>query len=129
MIQSPVVIGLTVCEQVIVEEKTHNLTQVNCFRRLFLRGFPSSPQRLAIHAILTNGQGTGKIGLAVARLDTLEDVYTHNVQVTFPDPLREVRLLFRPPPFSIPTAGYYEVSLLIDGGPLTRRVIQIVAVE
>ena len=75
MLQRPMAIGLTVCEQVIVEEKTHNITMVNCFRRLSLRNSPSSPQRLAIHTILTDGHGTGKIRLHLVRLNTLEDIY------------------------------------------------------
>lgn len=129
MIPRPVAIGLAVCEQVIVEEKTHNITLVNCFKRLYLREFPSPLQRFAVHTILTDGHGAGKIHLAIVRLETLEDIYTRDIQVTFLDPLREVRLLFRLPPLPFPTAGRYEINLLVDGEPLTRQVIQIVAVE
>lgn len=129
MIPRPVAIGLAVCEQVIVEEKTYNITLVNCFKRLYLREFPSPPQRFAVYTILTDGHGTRKIRLAVARLETLEDIYTRDIPVTFSDPLREVRLLFRPSTLSFPAAGRYEISLLVDGDSLTRRVIQIVAVE
>ncbi len=96
MIHRPVAIGLTVCEQVIVEEKTHNITLVNCFLRLHLREFPASPQRLAIHAILTDGSGTGTIRLVVSRLDNLENIYAHDMVATFATPLQEVRVLVRP---------------------------------
>jgi hypothetical protein len=129
MIHRPIAIGLTVCEQVIVEEGTQNITLVNCFRRLYFREFPSSPQRLTVHAVLTDGHGTGTIRLLVVHLDTWEDVYTRDVQVTFSDPLREIRLLFHPPSLSFPAAGRYEISLLVDGAPLTSRVIQIISVE
>lgn len=129
MIHRPVAIGLAVCEQVIVEEKTHNITLVNCFRRLYFRSFPSSPQRMAIHTILTDGHGTVGIRLHLERLDTLEDIYMRDTRVAFSDPLREISLLFRPPPLSFPAAGRYEFSLLVEGDPLTRRVIEIVALE
>lgn len=129
MIHRPVAIGLTVCERVIVEEATHNVTLVNCFRRLFVRSFPSPPQRLAIYTILTDGHGTRQVRLHVVRLDTLEDVYMRDFQVTFSNPLQEVRLLFRQLELTFPEAGRYEFNLLVDGEPLTRRVIEIVLRE
>jgi hypothetical protein len=127
MLQRPRAISLNVCEQVIVEEHTRNITLVNCFQRLYVREFPSAPQRLAVHAVLTDGHGTGNVRLAIVRLETLEDVYVRDVQVTFSNPLREFRLLFRPPSLSFSAAGRYEISLLVDEDSLTRRVIQIVA--
>jgi hypothetical protein len=129
MIQRPLAIGLMVCEQVIVEEKTRNVTLVNCFRRLHLRQFPSSPQRLAIHAILTDGLGVGTIRLLVVRLDTLEDVFTHDIEANFSDPLQEIRVLFRPASLSFPEAGRYEISLLADGQSMAHRVIEVLAAE
>lgn len=130
MIHRPVAIGLTVCEQVIVEEKTRNVTLVNCFRRLHLREFPASPQRLAIHAILTDGLGTGTIRLVVTSLDLLEDIYAHDIGVTFSDPLQEIRVLFRPSSsLSFPEAGRYEISLLVDGQSIAHRVFEVFTAE
>lgn len=129
MTPNPQAVGLIVCERAIIEEETRNVTLVNCFRRLYFPRFPSPPQRLAAHTVLTNGHGTGKVRLSVMRLDTLEAVSTREVQVTFPDPLREVRLLFRHPSLSFPAVGRYEVSLLVDGDPLTRKVIEILDLE
>jgi hypothetical protein len=121
MIQRPAAIGLSVCEQVIVEEKTRNVTLVNCFRRLHLRGFPSSPQRFAIHAIFAVGLGSGTIRLLVVRLETLEEVYAHDLRATFSNPLQEVRVLFRPSSLSFPAAGRYEISLRMEGVSLAHR--------
>ena len=61
MIQSPVAIGLTICEQVIVEEKTRNITLVNCLTRLRVQEAPSEPHRLVIHAWLADDIGDGEI--------------------------------------------------------------------
>lgn len=33
MIQRPVVVGLVLCEQVIIEEGTRNVTLINCFNK------------------------------------------------------------------------------------------------
>ncbi len=43
MIQPPGAIDLTVCEQLIIEEKTHNITLVNCLARLKVRQVPPHP--------------------------------------------------------------------------------------
>src|SRR6185312_10305878 len=101
-------------------------TLVNCFRRLHLREFPASPQRLAIYAVLTDGIGTGTIRLLVTHLDTLEDIYARDIGATFSDPLQEVRLLFRPSSMlSFPEVGRYEISLLADGQSTAHRVIEV----
>jgi hypothetical protein len=41
MIQKPVALSLVLCEQVIIEEKTRNMTPVNCFRRHKVDKLPS----------------------------------------------------------------------------------------
>ena len=60
MIQPPVAINLTVCEQLIVEEKSRNITLVNCLARLRGREIPSEPHRLVILAWITDGIGDGE---------------------------------------------------------------------
>ena len=41
MAKVPIAISLSLCEQVVVEERTHNVTLVNCFMRRTLDHFPS----------------------------------------------------------------------------------------
>lgn len=65
MIQRPLAVDLTVCEQLIVEEKTHNITLVNCFGRLKVRQVPTGSHRFVFYARLTDGLGNGKITLKV----------------------------------------------------------------
>jgi hypothetical protein len=55
MKQLPVAVGLLVCEKLIIEKDTENITPVNCFRERLVRQFPSEPLTLVIYAILTNG--------------------------------------------------------------------------
>ena len=43
MSQRPVVVGLLLCESLIVEEGTHNVTLVNCFSKRKAKRFPSEP--------------------------------------------------------------------------------------
>lgn len=124
MIQPPVAIGLTVCEQVIVEEKTHNITLVNCFARLKVREVPSGSHRLVVYARLTDGRGEGKIRLELLRPDTLDEVLVQDISAAFSHPLQEFHAVFRGSvPF--PIEGRYQVNLLADGELIAQRTFQV----
>lgn len=53
----PTVIGLVVCEQVVVEKNTDNLSLINCFTIKKVAAFPSDPQKFAVVAFMTDGLG------------------------------------------------------------------------
>src|SRR5262245_40606282 len=119
--QRPSVIGLLLCEQAVVEEKTHNVTLVNCFTRLKVEQFPSEPRRFTVFAALTNGFGDVTLDVVVVRLDNDEEVLRQSRRLRFTDRLQEVRFLFRVTRCSFPVAGVYEVSLVADGESLARH--------
>jgi hypothetical protein len=74
MSQRPAVIGLLVCEQVIIEESTQNVTPVNCFVRRTFRHFPSEPSTIVVFALLNDGSGNVNLEVVVQRLDTLDEI-------------------------------------------------------
>jgi hypothetical protein len=123
MSQRPVAIGLLVCEQVIVEENTGNVTLVNCFRRRKVAGFPADPFPFVVFAILTDGSGQITLEVRIERLDTLDEVYQVSHTIRFPDPLQEVRCVIRLRDCSFPVAGPYQVTLLADNEPIAQRRI------
>ena len=57
MTQKPVAIGMLTCEQVIIEEKTRNVTPVNCFSERTVTRFPSETFPFIVFAPLTDGAG------------------------------------------------------------------------
>jgi hypothetical protein len=125
MPQIPTVIGLLVCEQIVVEERTHNVTLVNCFTRRKVESFPADGQKFAVFAALTDGLGDIKLRLVVQRLATQEDVYSESRTLRFTDRIQEVRFLFRVTNCSFPAAGAYDVILFADGSELARHRIRI----
>ena len=124
MIQLPTAIGLTVCEQVIVEEKTHNITLVNCLTRLRVREIPSEPHPLVIYARLTDGIGNGKLRLQMTRLDTLDENLIQEAPATFSHPLQEFRAVFRVA-ISFPVEGHYQFTLWMDEKMIVQRRFQV----
>jgi hypothetical protein len=125
----PTVLGLTICEKVIVEEGTNNLTLVSTFTKLTVSGFPSPPQRFAVYTVLTDGVGDATIDLVVTRLDTTEEVYARRQHVRYPNKLIEARVLFRVSECSFPAPGRYQATLLVDGEWVAQRWILVAAKE
>ena len=56
MKQRPLAIGLLLCEQIIIEEKTRNVTLVNCFTLRTVEQIPYALSFVA-YAVLTDGAG------------------------------------------------------------------------
>lgn len=121
MKQIPVAIGLLLCEQIIVEERTRNVMPVNCFTRRAVDRFPSVPFPFVSYSIITDGQGDVALSLAIQRLDTLEDVYRRRLAVRFVNPLLEARCVFRIRDCSFPIPGGYLVSLFADGELIAQK--------
>jgi hypothetical protein len=129
MIQRPNAVGLLLCQQVIIEEKTRNRTLVNNFSRLEVKDFPASVPPFSVIATLTDGIGDMTLSLVVTRLDTLEEVYNRDVRTRFDNPLQELRLQFRVTQCTFPVPGRYQFALLADGEDVTECVLTIIARE
>jgi hypothetical protein len=123
------VLGLTVCEKVIVEQGTGNVTLVSAFTKFVVNEFPTPPQKFAVYTALTAGLGDGTIELVVTNLETNEEIHAVQLPVHFADRLTELRVLFRIASCSFPAAGDYQLTLLIDGEWLAQRRIQVEARE
>ena len=127
MIQRPVAIGLTLCEQVIIEEGTRRVTLVNCFTRHTVERFPSETFPFIVFAILADGLGEMLLEVVIHRLDTLEETYRAGQQVRFADPLQNLRCSLRILDCSFPVAGHYQVGLFVGGEMVAQRKLFIQA--
>jgi len=118
---------LKLCQHAIVEETTRNVTLVNCFRKLPFAAFPAEASRFFVCAVLTDGQGDGKLRVTIMSLEDGDDVWTRSWDVTFLDPLAERWFLLPVDDCTFPQAGKYEVGLTIDGEPAARTILQILS--
>jgi hypothetical protein len=125
MAQRPVAIGLHVCEQVIYEEETKNVTLVNCFRKRIVEQVPSEPFPFTVFAWLTDGQGNMTIDLLIQRADDLEEVYRGSAPLHLTSPLHEMRCRFRIRTCRFPTVGAYRVALHVHGEMIAQRGVTI----
>ncbi len=115
MSQRPVVVGLFLCENVIVEEGTHNISLINCFSIRRAEQFPSEPHSFLVFATLTDGFGEMAFDVAIERLEDLQEIFRQSQALAFVDRLQKLRFNYRVTNYSFPSAGAYLVSLLADG--------------
>jgi hypothetical protein len=94
---------------------------VSTFTKLLTDVFPSPPERFALTAILTGGQGEAMVDLVLTQLETGEDTYTMQRQLRFPGRLTEVQVVFHIRDCSFPVPGQYDATLFVDGEPVARR--------
>ena len=129
MSQRPAAIGLLVCEHVIIEESTRNVTPVNCFARRIVQQFPSEPSTFVVFTLLNDASGEINLDVTVQRLDTLEEIHRLSASAVFHDQLQEMRCVFRIRNFSFPISGAYQVSLFADNEIIAQRRFRVVQKE
>ena len=121
----PVAVGLLLCDQVIVAEKTQDITPVNCFAVRRVRRFPSPPFSFTIFALLTDGAGEILLDVVIQRLDNLEEVHRRSYKGFFPHRLKEMQFTLNVRSCSFPAPGHYQVSLFAEGELLAQRKLKI----
>jgi hypothetical protein len=120
MIEPPIAKGVFLCEAVIVEEETRNVSLINCFTRRVVDGFPSPLQQFYVFAIVTNGYGTMPLRMVVTDLNDGSELLAVIGVLEFSDPLDEKRALVPVKNLVFRHPGVYEVALESNGAYLTR---------
>ena len=123
MTPTPAILGLTICDHVIIEEGTKKCSLVGSFSRISVSSFPGNVQPFSVFALLTDGLGDGIIRLGVLRLETDQEVRNFTAPVHFPDKLTELRVHFRVRELVVPGPGHYQFTLTIDGEFIAQRVV------
>src|SRR5260370_27681541 len=114
MSPKPTARGLFLCEQVIVEEGTRNVTVVNSFHHLDVRQFPSEPRSCVLFAYLEGGVGEVTVEAVFYRLDTFQALRRLGGQLRFQDRLLPHRCTIRMRELTFPVEGADQFSLLAD---------------
>ena len=125
MKQRPIAVGLLVCEKIVIEAETRNLTLVNCFHQRTVASIPSEPVSFVVCALLTDGQGEMPFAVRIERLDTLQMVMERRGLIRCSSPLAETRFRVRMQEVRFPVSGLYQGVLLIDNEVVASRRIQV----
>lgn len=125
MVPSPTAIGLTLCDYVIVEERTKKVSVIGSFSGLKVAGFPAVPQPFCVFASLIDGEGDGTVELTVTEVSSDEEIHTLRRPVHFPDRLTEVQVRFRLHECVFPAPGAYVFTLSVDNEWVAHRRLRV----
>lgn len=124
--QPPVVVGLTVCRNVVVEPQTLDHSIERAFTGLLLEEFPSTATPFSVFVVLTDAQGDTTLNLVVARQD---DPYVEARRIALPlrfrDRLQTVKCAIRVSRCSFPSPGTYLFTLYADDDWLAQTVVRV----
>jgi hypothetical protein len=127
--KKPKALGLTLCDQVIFEEKTHKPSLIGMFTGIAADRFPSVPRRFDVFAALTDGFGVSVLDLVAIRLETDEEIYAQAMTLNFNDPLQVVNLRFRVTQLPFPAPGVYLFTLSIEAEEIAQRRLSVYLAE
>jgi hypothetical protein len=129
MVPSPTATGLSLCDYVIVEERTKKVSLIGTFSGLKVPAFPAIPQSFCVFASLTDGQGDGMVELTVTELTANDEIYSLQRPAHFPDRLAEVQILFRLKECGFPAAGLYLFTLSVDNEWVAHKRLRVYSSE
>jgi hypothetical protein len=114
----PTLKSLIVCDEIIRDERTKKTSLINIFNNIMSSMFPVQHSRMVVHIALTDGRGTarGKLRLLNSRTITSDSIPIFEAEgnVTFPNPLEVVNLVFDLHNVTFPEAGNYLFEFLIN---------------
>jgi hypothetical protein len=125
----PTVVGMLLCDQVIVAEKTRDLTPVNSFAVRRVMSFPAKPFPFTVFGLLGGGAGEILLEVAIYRLDTLDEIWRKGRTVRFHDTTVEMVYKGVIRDCSFPLAGYYQAVLLADNEIIAAKKFAILLKE
>ena len=125
----PVARALFLCKEVIFEDRTRNVSLINCFNRLRLSEFPGTADPFYVYARLINGSGRVVFRVTVDPLDTMHPIYDQPSEFTFPDRNIEVDLKFRVVSCQFPRPGRYSANLYAGSDLIAQTEIEVLPKE
>jgi hypothetical protein len=121
----PTVVGLTLCDQVIVEQGTEKVSLIGSFSGISAPEFPALALPFSVFATFTDGLGEVTIDLVFIRLESGEESYSYRGVLSFPGRLKEVRFHARINQCLFPAAGEYDVMILANGQWLGQKRLHV----
>jgi hypothetical protein len=121
----PVVISLTLCDYVIVEERTKKVSLIGTFTGLRVADFPATPPAFSVFAILTDAVGDVTINLSMTHLATNSEIPLHRARLRFPDKLAEMRYHVRLRDCTFPLPGLYQFTVLANREWVADRRLRV----
>ena len=129
MIPSPIVTGLHVCHDLIIDEVTKEVTLTRIFYDLPSPIYPSVTRPFWAFASIHGPIGRGQLSVHILTLDGHDVIYAMNHPIEFKDRFSEAFLRLKFHRFRFPNAGRYEIMLWVDDEIIAQRTFHLTETE
>ena len=129
MLHSPVPLALWICDRVIIDAATNDLSLIGAFTGLKFEQFPTFPRPLSVFLSLTGAEGIGKITLSVLGIDAdgaFEQVYNRSETIVFRQRALVENVHFRIRDLRFPRKGTYSFAVFVDRVLLAERKLRLI---
>jgi hypothetical protein len=110
---------------VIEDVRTRRHSLINVFTGISFQKFPVQVPRIAVYALLTNGNGTVQFEVRCSKAEIDRPLLSTKGPITFPDPNATVEMIFRLDNFPFPEPGTYSFAILWEDEPLSEYRLEI----
>ena len=121
MYPRPIALGLTLCDNAIVERETNKISLIGQIQRFQCKEFPAVVAPYWLAATLTGSMGTGMCRFELVDVGTLDSIKAFDRRIRLADRFRETQLLFRISHCTLPADGWYNWQLSVDGEIVAER--------
>jgi hypothetical protein len=126
----PEVLALVVADLGYRDDVSGKFFLLGTRRVIWTRELPLTHPRLAIYTAMIGGRGEVPLELRVLDADEArEPIIAEEVNVSFPDPLTEIEVVFHLTDLVFPEPGEYRFQLFAAGQFLRERRVSIVPLE
>jgi hypothetical protein len=124
--QPPIVLAMVLADTVLVDVATGKNTIQGTYQTLVAPAFPYTHAAVVVYVALTEGHGATTVQLRlVDRDEARPPIFELESQVSFPDPLTDVEIVFAQPGVVFPEPGEYRLQLFAGNAPLLERRLEI----
>jgi hypothetical protein len=124
--QPPIVLAMVLADTVLVDVTTGKNTIQGTYQTLLAPAFPYTHAAIVVYVVLTEGHGTMTVRLRlVDRDEARPSIFELHSDVSFPDPLTDVEIVFAQPRVVFPEPGDYRLQLFAGDAPLLERRLEI----
>lgn len=122
----PTVLGLALCEDVVVDPSTRNISTIRVFTGMAQESFPAQPPPFCALASLTNGSGPTDLHLTITEMSEDWQTTRHGTyRVNFTDRIQVVNFVVRLSRCVFRNPGTYVFTLATEGEWLAQRSLRV----
>lgn len=125
---TPIAQTMTLCDYVIVEERTKKLSMIGTFWSMAVDdGFPCRPPPFSAVCLLTGGLGRHLITLKVLREEGIEldEIFSKTGQIEFRDRFQPVYYTMRFAQLEFPEPATYHFELFVGDMEVSRATLRV----